>query len=79
MSGLDSHEGAKARREQFCRDFVAHMVAMTPLDHFDDGEMVLDYAERTAPTYWDDEKGEGQWGMTALECVEADKSYWGDE
>lgn len=62
-------------KEEFCQRFVAHMVKMAGFEKFDDGESVRDYAEATAPTYWDepDQRKDGP-----EECAEVDISYWGD-
>jgi hypothetical protein len=45
-------------------------------DHFDDGTLILDYAEETAPTYY-----ETDWerDMGPEDCAAADISYWGEE
>jgi len=63
-------------KEEWCARFVKHMVDVTPFDRFDDGELILDYAEYTAPTYWETD---WQRAMDPEEAADADISYWGDE
>lgn len=67
-------------KEQFCERFVAHMTKQSPFTCFKnedgtDAETVAEYAEATAPTYWDDlhQRAEGP-----EECAAADMSYWGE-
>ncbi|MBB4642389.1 hypothetical protein [Rhizorhapis suberifaciens] len=62
-------------KEEFCKRFVTHMIDKASFDHFDDGTMVLDYAEETAQTYWETD---WQREMGPEECADADMSYWGD-
>ena len=61
-------------KEEFCERFKARMLAVAG-EKFDDGESVADYADETAPTYWDDpdQRAEGP-----EECAVADISYWGE-
>ena len=62
--------------EEFCDRFRAYMLERAGRTHFDDGESIADYADQTAPTYWEDPS-------MALDgpeaCAEADMSYWGEE
>lgn len=62
-------------REQFCKRFVTRMIDTAGADHFDDGELILDYAYEVAPTYF-----ETKWqrDMGPEECADADMSYWGE-
>ena len=48
-------------KEEFCERFKARMLAVAG-EKFDDGESVADYADETAPTYWDDpdQRAEGE-------------------
>lgn len=62
-------------QDEFCRRFVTRMVDAAGFDRFDDGDLVLDYARETAPTYY--EIG-WQRALGPEECAEADISYWGD-
>lgn len=63
-------------KEEWCKRFVTRMIDRAGFDHFDDGELVLDYAWATAPTYWDEED-QREDGPEA--CADADMSYWGEE
>lgn len=60
--------------EEFCARFKARMLAVAG-DTFDDGASVAEYAEQTAPSYWEE-----QWqrGLGPEECADADMSYWGE-
>lgn len=62
-------------KEEFCRRFIARMVRLAG-ETFDDGTSIRDYAEETAPTYWDEphQRAEGP-----EECADADMSYWGED
>lgn len=62
-------------KEEFCAQFVAHMLKQAPFQKFDDGGTVEEYARETAPLYWDnpDQRAEGP-----EECAEADISCWGE-
>lgn len=72
-----STKGFNPARDEWCRRFVTHMIERAaPRDHFDDGELILDYAEATAPTYWDEP---WQRDMGPEESADADISYWGEE
>lgn len=63
-------------KEDWCTRFVIRMIDRAGFDRFDDGDLVLDYAQETAPTYWDDEMMRDD-GPEA--CADADMSYWGEE
>ena len=67
-------------REEFLKRFKAEMIRLAPFKHFIEedgttGESVADYAEATAPTYWDEP---GQRADGPEECAKADFSYWGE-
>jgi len=62
-------------KEEFCRRFVDHMVKQAG-EAFADGTSVRQYAEETAPTYWDEP---GQRADGPEECADADMSYWGED
>lgn len=61
-------------KEEFCARFKAYMLSVAG-EKFDDGTSIAEYADATAPTYWDepDQRAEGP-----EECASADMSYWGD-
>lgn len=61
-------------KEDFCLRFRRNMLERAGAT-FDDGSSVADYADDTAPTYWDDESMRDE-GPEA--CVDADMSYWGE-
>jgi hypothetical protein len=62
-------------KEEFCQRFKARMMAIAgPV--FDDGDSIAEYADETAPTYWEDP---GQRAEGPEECADADMSYWGEE
>jgi hypothetical protein len=64
-------------KEEFCRRFKARMLERChPRTHFDDGESIAEYADDTAPTYWEDHGG--PLCETPEECADADMSYWGE-
>ena len=63
-------------KDEFCARFKARMLKLAKRDTFDDGEPVADYADETAPTYWDDIE-QREWGPEA--CAESDVSYWESE
>lgn len=62
-------------RDEFCARFKARMLNCG-WTHFDDGESIADYADYTAPTYWETD---WQREMGPEECADADMSYWGEE
>jgi predicted HD phosphohydrolase len=59
-------------KDEFCQRFVTYMVQHAG-ETFNDGTSIREYAEDTAPTYWDnpDQRAEGP-----DECASADMSYW---
>lgn len=61
-------------QDEFCRRFKDHMLKRAG-EKFDDGESIAEYADRTAPTYWDED-----WTrkLGPEECADADMSYWGE-
>lgn len=61
-------------KEEFCRRFKARMLACAG-EKFDDGTSIAEYAEETAPNYYDDpdQRSDGP-----EECADADISYWGE-
>lgn len=62
--------------DEFCQRFKARMLhRVYPRTHFDDGESIADYADDTAPTYWEQEHDRKE-GPEA--CADTDISYWGD-
>lgn len=66
-----SDEVSKA---EFCLRFRTWMLDRAGAT-FDDGSSIADYADQTAPTYWDDKSMRSE-GPEA--CAEADMSYWGE-
>ena len=62
----------KLTLEEFCARFKAKMLAVVG-PTFDDGDSVADYADETAPTYFEeaDQRIEGP-----EECALTDISYW---
>ena len=62
-------------KEEFCARFKAYMLSVAG-EKFGDGTSIAEYADMTAPTYWDEpnQREEGP-----EECASADMSYWGDE
>ncbi len=61
-------------QEEFCRRFKAHMLNRAG-PTFDDGQSIADYADETAPSYFecDWQRSEGPEA-----CADADMSYWGE-
>jgi len=62
-------------QQEWIKRFVTRMIDCAGFDHFDDGELVLDYAEATAPTYFETD---WQRDMGPEACADADMSYWGE-
>jgi len=78
MPAMEAPMSDNLDREEFCRQFVAHMTERAaPRTHFDDGSSIRDYAEAAAPTYWEDANWLRKEGPEA--CADADMSYWGEE
>lgn len=66
-------EDERMTKEEFCARFRARM--LTYGKTFDDGTSIAEYADETAPTYWEDplNREDGP-----EECADADASYWGE-
>jgi hypothetical protein len=64
-------------KDEFCARFKAYMLKCAPFQTFDDGGTVAEYADETAPTYWEDQHH--RFGESPEECAEADMSYWGED
>lgn len=71
-------------KDDFVKRFIAEMVRLAPFENFDEedgppgngqGGSVREYAEMTAPTYWDDKE---QRAEGPQECARSDMSYWGE-
>lgn len=76
--GLQSADAtSELTQDEFCARFKAHMLKRAGRATFDDGESIADYADETAPTYWEDEGWLRNEGPEA--CADADMSYWGEE
>jgi hypothetical protein len=60
--------------EEFCVRFKARMLAVAG-PTFDDGDSIAEYADETAPTYFETD-WQREDGPEA--CAEADMSYWGE-
>jgi len=60
---------------EFCARFKAHMLKYGG-PTFEDGSSIADYADDTAPTYWE-QPSDREEGPEA--CADADMSYWGEE
>lgn len=67
-------EAAAMSKEEFCARFKARMLFIAG-ERFDDGGSVAEYADNTAPTYFDnpDQRSDGP-----EYCAETDVSYWED-
>lgn len=61
-------------KEDFCSRFKARMLKVAG-DKFDDGDSIAEYADQTAPTYWEEQHKDGE---SPEECADSDMSYWGD-
>lgn len=61
---------------EFCQRFVAHILKTAGRETFDCGSSIREYAEETAPSYFDDQH---QSGESPEDCAEADMSYWGED
>lgn len=67
-------------KDTFCARFKAYMITHAGFEKFDDdeegaGETVADYADATAPSYWEEQHQDGE---SPEECAAADMSYWGE-
>lgn len=71
-------------KDEFVARFVTEMCRLAPFERFDleegpegngQGDTVKEYAEMTAPTYWDDDALTDE---SPEECAQADISYWGE-
>lgn len=60
--------------QEFCARFKARMLAVAG-ETFDDGESISEYADETAPTYYETDWQRAE-GPEA--CADADMSYWGE-
>jgi hypothetical protein len=68
-------------KDEFCARFKAYIVERAGFEKFDDdeegpGESVSDYAEATAPTYWEQYVEDDS--ESPEEHAAADMSYWGE-
>ena len=63
----------KLSKEEFCARFKAHMVKVAG-DTFGDGSSVSEYADDTAPTYFDEQYQRD--AGSAESWAEEDMSYW---
>jgi len=61
-------------REEFCARFKAYMLSVAG-PTFDDGDSIAEYADQTAPSYWEEEWQRAE-GPEA--CAASDMSYWGE-
>lgn len=62
----------KLTKEQFCELFKARMVSQAG-EEFDDGTSIVEYADMTGPSYFDEQYQDGE---SPEECADADMSYW---
>ncbi len=65
-------ESSPMSREEFITRFKAHMLKLQG-EKFGDGASIAEYAEMTAPSYWDEEYQRAE-GPEA--SAESDISYW---
>lgn len=72
---MTTNPPADAAKEEFCARFKARMLSRAG-EKFDDGDSIADYADETAPTYWETD---WQREMGADACADADMDYWGEE
>jgi len=61
-------------KEEFCARFKARMLAVAG-EKFDDGDSIAEYADDTAPSYYEDRLDHDE---SPEECADADMSYWGE-
>ena len=59
-------------KDEFCARFKRRMLSRAG-DKFDDGESIADYADETAPAYFETDWQRDE-GPEA--CADADMSYW---
>ncbi|MCB4861651.1 hypothetical protein K7W03_18845 [Sphingobium sp. PNB] len=71
----DTAKSDELSKEEFCARFKARMLERAGVDRFDNGESIADYADDTAPTYWETDWQRAE-GPEA--CADADMSYWGE-
>lgn len=62
-------------KDEFIARFKAHMLSIAG-PTFADGASVAEYADETAPTYFEEE---WQREQGPEPCADADMSYWGEE
>lgn len=62
--------------QEFVDRFVARMLAVAG-STFDDGSSIKQYAEDTAPSYFDDHGNDPL--ESAEDCADSDMSYWGED
>lgn len=77
-----SNTRTKLSKEEFVARFKAHMISHAGFEKFDDGGPVAEYADETAPTYWEEQHQNGESpedGESPEECAESDMSYWGED
>lgn len=73
MSNVSQSPVGLLSQEEFCTRFKARMLRM--YTEFNDGSSVADYADLTAPDYFNDHYRDDP-SMTPEECAEADMSPW---
>lgn len=66
----------KLTKDEFCARFKKRMLDRAG-PTFDDGESIADYADETAPLYF--ENYPSPMCDTPEECADADMSYWGED
>lgn len=66
-------ESQTLTKAEFCQRFVAHILKTAGRETFDCGSSIREYAEETAPYYFEDEL---QSGAGPEDCAKADMSYW---
>jgi hypothetical protein len=77
--GLVSEAQSKLTRDEFCRRFRERLLQRAG-PTFDDGESIADYADETAPSYYEEWCEEtGPMTETPEDCADADMSYWGED
>jgi len=67
------HDSAdELTKEEFCIRFKAYMLSVVG-EKDANGDSVAEYADETAPTYWDDPE-QRKWGPEG--CAQADLDEW---